>query len=115
MRNLTDIEKEFNEAIINKIINNDFEIKEKDSFKELFLIEIDTLDIKVFIKENNLLFTFRGAKIINLEKGSLLDKIKDSLLNKDKDRLKIKIVNFSSIVGKKWDLRQILKEIEEYE
>lgn len=35
-------------------------------------------------------------------------------MNKDKDRLKIKIVNFSSIVGRKWDLRQILKEIDDY-
>lgn len=114
MRNLTDIQKEFNEAIINKIINNDFDINEIDSFKGCFSIEIDTLDIKVFIKKNNLLFTFRDAKIITLEKGSLFDKIKDSLMNKDKDRLKIKIVNFSSIVGRKWDLRAILKEIDNY-
>ena len=109
MRTLIDIENEFNEAVINKIINNDFDIKEQDPFKGYFSIEIDTLDIKAYIKENNLLFTFRGRKIIDLEKGSLYDQIKDSLMNKDKDRLKIKIVNFSSIVG-----RQILKEIDDY-
>lgn len=114
MRTLIEIEKEFNEAVIKKVINNDFDIKEKDSFKGYFSIEIDTLEIKAYIKENNLLFTFRGRKIIDLEKGSLYDQIKDSLMNKDKDRLKIKIVNFSSIVGRKWDLRQILKEIDDY-
>ncbi len=36
MKNLTDIEKEFNEAIINKIINNDFEIKKKTHLKGYF-------------------------------------------------------------------------------
>ena len=44
MRTLIEIEKEFNDAVINKVIDNDFDIKEKDSFKGYFSIEIDTLD-----------------------------------------------------------------------
>lgn len=90
MRNLTDIEKEFNEAVINKVINSDFEIKEKDTLKGLFLIEIDTLDIKVLLKDDNIIFNFRNNKIITLEKSIIFNKVKDSILNKNKSRNKIK-------------------------
>lgn len=112
MRNLTDIEKEFNEVVINKVINNDFEIKEKNTLKDLFLIEIDTLDIKVLLKDDNIVFNFRSNKIITLEKGIIFNKVKDSILTKNKGGYKIKKVNLSILIGRKWDLRLLLKEME---
>lgn len=100
MRDLREIESDFKETVINKIMSNDFKIKEYKS-SGVYILDVDSLDIKADFN--------KGIYYKNLEISSFKDKdyLKQSILEK---KLNIKIVSYSNIIGKKWNLNTLIYE-----
>lgn len=100
MRDLREIESEFKEAVISKIESNDFKIKEYKS-AGVYILDIDSLDIKADFN--------KGIYYKNLEISSfkVKDYLKQIILDK---KINIKVVSYSSIIGKKWNLNTLIYE-----
>ena len=100
MRDLREIESEFKETVIDKIMSNDFKIKEYKS-AGVYIIDIDSLDIKADFN--------RGIYYKNLEISSFegKDYLKQIILDK---KINIKVVSYSIIIGKKWNLNTLIYE-----
>lgn len=100
MRDLREIESEFKEAVIDKIMSNDFKIKEYKS-AGVYILDIDSLDIRVDFN--------KGIYYKNLEISSFKDKyyLKQIIFDK---KINIKVVSYSSIIGKKWNLNTLIYE-----
>lgn len=100
MRDLREIESEFKETVIDKIMSNDFKIKECKS-SGVYILEIDSLDIKADFN--------KGIYYKNLEISSfkVKDYLKQIILDK---KINIKVVSYSSIIGKKWNLNTLIYE-----
>lgn len=112
MKTLKDIEAEFNQTVINKIIGGDFQIDEKNSAEGIYILIIDGFKMKVTLSESEVKINFRRNELPIITEKNLIEKIKEALTQVDSKRLKFKIVNFSNIVGKKWDLKELLKNVE---
>lgn len=100
MRDLREIESEFKESVIDKIMSNDFKIKEYKS-AGIYILDIDSLDIKSDFN--------RGIYYKNLEISSFKGKdyLKQIILDK---KPSTKIISYSSIIGKKWNLNTLIYE-----
>lgn len=100
MRDLREIESEFKETVIDKIMSNDFKIKEYKS-AGVYILDIDSLDIKADF--------FKGIYYKNLEISSFKGKdyLKQIILDK---KPSTKIISYSSIIGKKWNLNTLIYE-----
>ena len=100
MRDLREIESEFKETVIGKILSNDFKIKEYKS-AGVYILDIDSLDIKADFN--------KGIYYKNLEISSFKGKyyLKQIILNK---KINIKVASYSSIIGKKWNLNTLIYE-----
>lgn len=103
MRDLREIESDFKEAVLDKIFSNDFKIKEYKS-AGVYILDIDSLDIKVDFK--------KGIYYKNLEISSFKGKdyLKQIILDKKPSKFNTKIVSYSSIIGKKWNLNTLIYE-----
>ena len=93
MRDLREIESEFKETVIDKIMSNDFKIRECKS-AGVYIIDIDSLDIKADFS--------RGIYYKNLEISSFKDKdyLKQIIIDKKPSKYSTKIISYSSIIGK---------------
>lgn len=100
MRDLREIESEFKETVIGKIESNDFKIKECKS-AGVYILDIDSLDVKADFN--------KGVYYKNLEISSFKDKdsLKQIILDK---KINIKVVSYSSIIGKKLNLNTLIYE-----
>lgn len=100
MRDLREIESEFKETVIGKIGYSDFKIKECKS-AGVYILDIDSLDIKADFN--------KGIYSKNLEISSFKDKdyLKRIIIDK---KINIKVVSYSSIIGKKWNLNTLIYE-----
>ena len=100
MIDLREIESEFKETVIDKIMSNDFKIKEYKS-AGVYILDIDSLDIKADF--------FKGIYYKNLEISSFKGKdyLKQIILDK---KPSTKIISYSSIIGKKWNLNTLIYE-----
>ena len=103
MRDLREIESEFKESVIDKIMSNDFKIKEYKS-AGIYILDIDSLDIKSDFN--------RGIYYRNLEISSFKGKdyLKQSILDKKPSKYSTKIISYLSIIGKKWNLNTLIYE-----
>ena len=103
MRDLREIESEFKKAVIDNIISNDFKIKEYKS-AGVYILDIDSLDIRADIN--------RGIYYKNLEISSFKDKdyLKQIIIDKKTSKYSTKIISYSSIIGKKWNLNTLIYE-----
>lgn len=103
MRNLREIESEFKETVLDKIMSNDFKIKEYKS-AGVYILDIDSLDIKADFK--------KGIYYKNLEISSFKGKdyIKQIIIDKRPSKFNTKIVSYSSIIGKNWNLNKLIYE-----
>ena len=100
MRDLREIESEFKDTVIGKILSNDFKIKEYKS-AGVSILDIDSLDIKADFN--------KGIYYKNLEISSFKGKdyLKQIILDK---KPSTKIISYSSIIGKKWNLNTLIYE-----
>lgn len=103
MRDLREIESEFKETVLDKIMSNDFKIKEYKS-AWVYILDIDSLDIKVDFN--------KGIYYKNLEISSFKGKdyLKQIILDKKPSKFNTKIISYSSIIGKKWNLNTLIYE-----
>ena len=112
VKTLKDIEAEFNQAVIDKIISGDFQIDEKNSSEGIYIIIIDDFLMKLTIKDDVIKINFRRNELPIITEKDTIEKIKEALTQEDSKRLKFRIVNFSTIVGKAWNLKELLKGVE---
>lgn len=103
MRDLKEIESDFKKAVLDKIMSNDFKIKEYKS-AGVYIIDIDSLDIKADFN--------KGIYYKNLEISSFKGKdyLKQIIIDKKPSKFNTKIVSYSSIIGKKWNLNTLIYE-----
>lgn len=103
MRDLREIESEFKESVIDKIMSNDFKIKEYKS-AGIYILDIDSLDIKSDFN--------RGIYYKNLEISSFKGKdyLKQIINDKKPSKCSTKKISYSSIIGKKWNLNTLIYE-----
>ena len=106
-RNLKEIELEFNESIISNLIDGKFKVE--DRIDNVFLINIDDIDMKVHLKEQSILVTLKGVKIIKLDESETrFHEIKDSFNKHNSKRVRFKIINFNNLVGKPIKLKELV-------
>ena len=106
-RNLKDIESEFNESIISNLIDGKFKVE--DRIDNVYVINIDDIDMKVHLKESSVLVTLKGVKIIKLnEFDTRFPGIKDSFNKYTSNRLRFKIVNFKNLIGNPITLKELV-------
>ena len=103
MRDLREIESEFKEAVIDKIMSNDFKIKECKS-AGVYILDIDSLDIKADFNKG---ICYKNLEI-SLFKGK--DYLKQIIIDKKPYKYSTKIISYSSIIGKKWNLNTLIYE-----
>ena len=103
MKGLREIESEFKEAVIDKIMSNDFKIKEC-KLAGVYILDIDSLDIKADFN--------KGIFYKNLEISSFKGKdyLKQIIIDKKPSKYSTKISSYSSIIGKKWNLNTLIYE-----
>lgn len=100
MRDLREIESEFKETVIDKIMSNDFKIKEYKS-AGVYILDIDSLDIRVDFN--------KGIYYKNLViEGK--DYLKQIIIDKKPSKYSTRIISYSSIIGKKWNLNTLIYE-----
>lgn len=106
-RNLKEIESEFNESIISNLIDGKFKVENR--IDNVYVINIDNIDMKIHLKESSVLVTLKGVKIINLnESDTGFHEIKDSFYKYNSNRLRFKIVNFKNLIGKPITLKELV-------
>ena len=112
VKTLKDIEAEFNQAVIDKIISGDFQIDDKGEVGTVYILIIDDFKMKVTIGNDDIKINFRRNELPIITEKDTIEKIKEALTQEDSKRLKFRIVNFSTIVGKVWNLKELLKGVE---